>query len=61
MLIVPHPKLQCVIEGAVPYLGMFLTMMARLENKMKDHIHVSEHGAVEQALGREGPLLTLEI
>jgi hypothetical protein len=45
---------QCVIEGAIPYLGMFLSVFVKPVTTMKDYTHVNEHrlgdwGQVERA------------
>jgi hypothetical protein len=50
----PESMPQCVIEGAIPYLGMFLSVFVKPVTTMKDYTHVNEHrlgdwGQVERA------------
>uniref|UniRef100_A0A8B7V447 Ral guanine nucleotide dissociation stimulator-like n=1 Tax=Castor canadensis TaxID=51338 RepID=A0A8B7V447_CASCN len=46
---------QGVISGAIPFLGTFLNIMARVESSMEEYIHVSDHGFGELGLGGDGP------
>ncbi|XP_073914124.1 ral guanine nucleotide dissociation stimulator-like [Castor canadensis] len=50
-----------VISGAIPFLGTFLNIMARVESSMEEYIHVSDHGFGELGLGGDGPSVTAEL
>ncbi|XP_073914149.1 ral guanine nucleotide dissociation stimulator-like [Castor canadensis] len=55
------PVDQGVISGAIPFLGTFLNIMARVESSMEEYIHVSDHGFGELGLGGDGPSVTAEL